>query len=623
MVKYCPKRGRWLVHNSIMSSIQDEEVEAVSMDLTKNGADGGDSDNGSYTPEVLDSSTAKKQGGNIFTVDEAINKMGFGPFQILITVFCGLLWVADAMELMILSILSPIVKCQWDLSSFAEASVTAVVFVGVMVGAIFWGVLNDVIGRKKSLLFVDIFVLVFGVLSALQISSDDAYLPGYPWLLICRFGVGFSSAGSSQTITYYAEFLPQKGRGFWLVMIAAWWTVGTMFCAALATVVLGVLELSWHWFLGLAATPLALVLVFFPFVPESARFHLVRGNEKKAMKVIERVARMNFKKPPSGRLVIQEDKEKELNEFVVQYKDEEVMLPDVELTRFHNLSSNDDSLAKNDGGETVPSAEKDGVEQRSSPIGSDDIVSDTESAQLLQGEDVTIHRGAMKKWQSVLKQVRSQLSPLFANGMWKTSILLWFIWFGGAWLYYGAVILTTNLIRNDPHCTRTSLNETNSTTECYELDTADYVKILWSSAAEIPGLIVTFIIIDIIGRKKSMGIEFFLSVGAYLLLLICASDVVLTTFLFITRALVTGAFQVAYVYTPEVYPTKSRALGLGICNMMARVGGILTPIFADVVFEANDYVTIVLYSATSLVFAVMAMLLPIETKGRPLQDKGH
>ena len=30
---------------------------------------------------------------DIFTVEEAIEKMGFGPFQILITVFSGMLWV--------------------------------------------------------------------------------------------------------------------------------------------------------------------------------------------------------------------------------------------------------------------------------------------------------------------------------------------------------------------------------------------------------------------------------------------------------------------------------------------------------------------------------------------------
>ena len=119
-----------------------------------------------------------------------------------------------------------------------------------------------------------------------------------------------------------------------------------------------------------------------------------------------------------------------------------------------------------------------------------------------------------------------------------------------------------------------------------------------------------------------MCIEFVLSGSGFLLLLICASDVVLAVFLFFIRAFAFAVFQVVYVYTPEVYPTKSRALGLGLCSTMARVGGIATPIVADVVYEANDYICIILYAGSCLIFAVMAMLLPIETKGRALKDKG-
>ena len=564
----------------------------------------------SSSKEVLDrASFVTSEEEAVFTVDEVINKMGFGPFQVLITVFCGLIWVADAMELMILSILSPIVKCQWDLSSTEEAAVTSVVFLGLIVGVFFWGLMNDLIGRKTSLLLVDICVVVCGVLSAIPVSADDGRLPGYPWLLICRFGVGFSCGGAVQVTTYYAEFLPQKRRGIWLVLIAMWWTIGSIFCAALAIVVLGVLHLNWHWFLGLAVTPMAMVLFLFPFVPESARFYLIKGKYEKARKVIERVAKINCKEIPSGRLVLQVDKEVTIEDVVNNTETD-----DVSLNQFDSIG---------DGKPGTPTKEvpdKNNCQDKTlPPVEEEDALSHADISQLVEEDHWDEHQAKQKarisKWLRGVKQ----FSPLFVKGMWKTTFILFFIWFGAAWSYYGVVILTTTMLSSDPHCGISHYVQ--NSTGCIELDKGDYVKILWASAAEFPGLVLTFIIIEILGRKKTMAIEFAMAAGGFLLLLICASKIVLTVFLFIVRAFVAGVFQVAFVYTPEVYPTEARALGLGVCNVAARVGGLLTPFAAQVVFAANDYVSISLYAGTCVFFTIMSMLLPIETKGRPLLDK--
>ena len=35
------------------------------------------------------------------------------------------------------------------------------------------------------------------------------------------------------------------------------------------------------------------------------------------------------------------------------------------------------------------------------------------------------------------------------------------------------------------------------------------------------------------------------------------------------------SFLFRYVYTPEVYPTTSRAFGLGLCSAVARIAGII------------------------------------------------
>lgn len=48
------------------------------------------------------------------------------------------------------------------------------------------------------------------------------------------------------------------------------------------------------------------------------------------------------------------------------------------------------------------------------------------------------------------------------------------------------------------------------------------------------------------------------------------------------RGIIAGLFQAAYVYTPEVYPTSLRSVGVGGCSALARLGAMATPYVAQV-----------------------------------------
>lgn len=45
-----------------------------------------------------------------YTVDEAVDKMGFGKYQALMFLYTGLAWTGDAMEMSILAFLGPSVS---------------------------------------------------------------------------------------------------------------------------------------------------------------------------------------------------------------------------------------------------------------------------------------------------------------------------------------------------------------------------------------------------------------------------------------------------------------------------------------------------------------------------------
>ena len=64
-----------------------------------------------------------------FTVDQAVNATGFGRFQVKLSLITGLSWMADSMEMMILSIISPALKCDWRLPDWKQALITTVEFI--------------------------------------------------------------------------------------------------------------------------------------------------------------------------------------------------------------------------------------------------------------------------------------------------------------------------------------------------------------------------------------------------------------------------------------------------------------------------------------------------------------
>ena len=318
-------------------------------------------------------------------------------------------------------------------------------------------------------------------------------------------------------------------------------------------------SLGWRYLVGFSALPVLLVLFYFPFVPASPRYLLTNNEVDKAYKILENAAKQNFKKLPPGHLVL--------------------------VKRSHA------------SGEEVPILETESEEEDSSSP---------------QGGHVSPKR-----------QQKGNILELFSRQYALTTFVLLLVWFGSGFGYYGAVLVTTELFVYDNHCG--ARNATDTVFTCKALTSEDYLEFLITSVAEFPGLIATLILSDTIGRKLTMTSEFLLSGFFYLLLLLCTGTkdkIVKTIFLFAIRGCITGAFQAAYVYTPEAYPTRIRASALSLCSMMARVGAIVTPFVATVLLQRNFYATVFVYAAVAVATSVFSFLLPYETKGTNLGEEG-
>ena len=94
-------------------------------------------------PLIAVSATSEEALESQFTIDEAVEEIGFGFLQMKLMFFSCLVWIADSMEIMLLAILGPVVRCQWSLTLYQEAFITTSVFIGMALGSTLWGVLCD------------------------------------------------------------------------------------------------------------------------------------------------------------------------------------------------------------------------------------------------------------------------------------------------------------------------------------------------------------------------------------------------------------------------------------------------------------------------------------------------
>ncbi|XP_041483209.1 synaptic vesicle 2-related protein-like [Lytechinus variegatus] len=450
-----------------------------------------------------------------YTVEEAIDALGFGWFQIRTASIVGFHSMADAFEIMLVSVLSNKLKCEWRLSSWQQALFTTVVFGGYFLSAPLWGLIADRLGRRSTLGLCSFYIFYFGALSSLS--------PSYLWLLFLRGLVGFGLGGASQGVTILAEFLPSKTRGLCIAFLSVFWVTGVCLQVVLSLIVMP--WLGWRYLMFFSSFPLFFFFLLLKFVPESILFQQGTGNLEGAMATLKVISQLNGRPLPPGRL-------------------------------------------------------KSNIEIK--PKG--------KLAELFKSRDYTL----------------------------STCILL-LIWFSMAFLYYGMVLMATELFSSGNTCA----SEPEAAIECFaacrSLDKKGYLQILVTSLAEYPGSIMTFIIIEWFGRRKTMSFELLIGSIFSFLLFLCTSSNIQMIFIFVVRAMIAGSFQTLYVYTPEVYPTHVRALSLGVCVSSSRIGAILTPFVAQVMIKTSVLTAIGVYAGFCLLSCLVSLFLPIETKGKILK----
>lgn len=188
----------------------------------------------------------------------------------------GMGFFTDAYDLFIIGVVMAILKDEWHPSPLAVGLVTSTSLLAAAVGALLFGRIADMFGRKR------VYGVECLVLSAGAIAS--ALSPNITWLIIFRIILGIGIGGDYPvSATIMSEYAGKASRGMLISLVFSMQAAGLIFGPLLAAALLATpMSHDWIWRILLADGGIPPLIVFHArrTIHETPRYLLVAGRQE-------------------------------------------------------------------------------------------------------------------------------------------------------------------------------------------------------------------------------------------------------------------------------------------------------------------------------------------------------
>ena len=236
-----------------------------------------------------DYGSVKREDLQARTVDDVLNFIGFGPFQIIAFFLGGLTYMSFSMDTATFTFVNIKLTGLWNITYFQFSILPATTGVSNLIGSLLFSYLGDVYGRVWP------YALCAAVLGTFSLAS--AYSTSFLIFFILRMVASISvTAITNMLFPMLVEFMPVKVRGKVLICVALIKAVGYCAASGLAWWLIPMYENGWRYFTMAVAIP-ALVTVGFRlvFYFQSPRFLVAKGRYDQAWRTLSIMAKMNGK----------------------------------------------------------------------------------------------------------------------------------------------------------------------------------------------------------------------------------------------------------------------------------------------------------------------------------------
>ncbi|HEY6422206.1 MAG TPA: MFS transporter [Pseudonocardiaceae bacterium] len=221
-------------------------------------------------------------------VPARMDRLPWTRFHRLVVIGLGISWILDGLEIQIVSQVGTVLQDRdtLHLSSAQVGLVASCYLLGEVVGALVFGRITDMFGRKKLFIFTLALYLIASGIAGLSFSL---------WfLLLFRFLAGAGIGGEYTAInSAIDELIPAKYRGRVDIAINGTYWAGAMLGAAANALLLNpdLLPVNLGWRIGFLIGPAIGVVIIFVrrAIPESPRWLMTHGRHVEAERIVDEI----------------------------------------------------------------------------------------------------------------------------------------------------------------------------------------------------------------------------------------------------------------------------------------------------------------------------------------------
>jgi putative MFS transporter len=207
---------------------------------------------------------------------------------------------------------------------------------------------------------------------------------------------------------------------------------------------------------------------------------------------------------------------------------------------------------------------------------------------------------------AAIAERRGTWADLFGPVYLQRTLVVWTIWFAAYLITYGLTVWLPTIYRTVFHL---SLEQ----------------SLQYGLITQVVGLLGTLtcaLTIDYFGRRPWFAIAFVGAAAALMALWFLGADTpvrvlaLVSTAFFFSSVVSIGA----YLYTPELYPTRSRAMGVGVATAWLRLASMIGPTVVGMMIGGGLENVFLAFGLIAAIAAIVTAAFAVETKNRVLEE---